>query len=1475
MKKSDIQDVYPLSPLQEGLLYQSLADPGAYVVQMVFDVVGECDAARFVEAWQLLVDRHEAFRTAFFYESLSKPVQAILKQRTVPIQFETVTGDAAPAIADLAARERARGFDLQRDPLLRLTLIRTAGNQVLIWTYHHLVMDGWSLSVVQQELNALYDSLCLGVPAELPPPATFAPYQAWLRRQDGAAARAWWRAQLESVDRLTTIPEDATAASPDTGHDGEHRFVFDEHDTRALSALAATFNVTLAVVVQAIWSVLLRGYNDCDHAIFGAVVSGRPPDVPDIQRAVGLFINAVPIAVSVRDDESVGDLLARLHHHAAGAQTHAYLSLSEIADAANRTAVFDHLVVFDNYPEGAADQAPRLSFRTRAIHDRTHYALSLVVYPGRVLHVTILHDRRHHSEAQVRRIESHVRHIAAQLRERPDAPIGSIAVAPPSEDALLSKWSVGGPRVAAADGSVLDAFNARVDDHPDAIAVDGRETVTYRELRRLAVAVADALRVAGIGGGDRVALVVDRDARGIAAMLGVLACGAAYVPIDPSYPPARVTRLIGAGQCAAVIVADAHHRLVADATAPIVPLGAIRPGDDDRLRAAPRDALAYVLYTSGSTGEPKGCAIEHQQLWHYVRWARAEYDGGQRRAWPLFTSLAFDLTLTSIFVPLVSGGRVCVPDAADLNGTLGQIFAGTSGIDTVKLTPAHITLLADLSIERTTVTLAVVGGEALTLQQVATLRRLNPSMRIVNEYGPTEATVGCIVEDLDPAAMRVDIGKPIAGMRAYVLDRARRPAPIGIPGELYVAGDGVGRGYFNADALTRERFTADPFAGGRMYRTGDRARWRDGGTLDYLGRADGQLKVRGFRLEPGEVETAIEALAGVRKAVVEGRVRAGGVTDLIAFVEAAGEEVSAHALRAALAARVPTHMVPTEIVVMAALPLTINGKVDRALLSRHDTRSSAGQAGWATDTERDTAALWSEVLGTTAIGADEDFFSVGGHSLKALQLVARVQKTTGARIALNEFIGAPTVRSLAKMIDRRRGSVTGPASRIPVAARQGSYALSHAQQRLWMLHQMGAQTAYNMPRAFLLTGDLNVAALERALQGVVDRHEILRTSFQLDRGEPRQVVQDAARLPLNRVDLSAEADPTEAARRFAERDGATPFDLEVAPLVRAHLLQTGPRQRVLVLTLHHIIADGWSMNILHRELIALYEDGSAKALAALPVQYRDYSEWQAARDYRLDERYWLEALQDAPPLLRWPGASPTEEARDFRGDIERLAIDSAVAAGLRDLARRRGTTMSTVVLTLFSVLLNKVTRQQDFLIGVSSANRAHADLEPLIGFFVNVLPIHVSVAPDMDFDGLLGSLITRTLAAYEHQHYPFDLLIKQVNPDRVANRQPLLNVVYGFQNYADIKAAGGPAAGTGSDAVLHDARELPIGFCTSKFDLTLFVTDRDQDLLLELEYDTALVTAAAIRQWLKNLAWIAGQIIEEEQRSEARGLSTT
>ncbi|MEU0229183.1 amino acid adenylation domain-containing protein [Streptomyces sp. NPDC006284] len=1457
MKQAGLEDILPLTPLQEGLLFHGLYNPEAqdvYVSQHVLDIAGPVDGTALRSAVGALLARHTSLRVGFRHEGLTTPVQIVPRSVETPWHEADLTGlpdDAArhARAEELLRADREKRFDLSAPPLVRFTLLRLADRRHRFsLTFHHLLLDGWSLSVALHELFALYAD---GGDARALPPVT--PYRAflgWLARQDRDTARTAWADALSDLDEPSLVAAGRTR-SDDTVAE-RVTVELTRQQTEQLTARARELGLTVSTLVQGAWSLLLSRVLGSDDVVFGVTVSGRPPEIPGIESMVGLFINTVPLRVRTRPAEPVGQLLQRLHRTQLDLLPHQHLGLTEIQQAAGLPELFDTMVVFENYPhdvgrsassaspsqapaaETAAPPSDTVQVVGQSTSDRSHYPLTLVALPGATMRFRLDHRPDVYDTAAAEELLRRFVRVLEAVVGEPSLPVGRVEVLLPGERAELVAAPAAGASVVPVDAGVtlVSWFARQVALSPGAVAVscDG-VSLSYGELDARANRLARLLVEWGAGAERLVAVALERSVDLVVALLAVVKAGAGYVPVDPSYPAERIAYVLG--DAAPALLVTTREALPAAQDVPTVLLD--DPATVADLAGRSGAALsgvvvraehpAYVIYTSGSTGRPKGVVVSHGQVVRLFTQTESWFSFGSDDVWTLFHSYAFDFSVWELWGPLLYGGRlVVVPFTVSRSPADFLALLVAQGVTVLNQTPSAFYQLMQAEQENPglgdglALRYVVFGGEALDLGRLTDWYARHPESaggpRLVNMYGITETTVHVTHRALDVATVAGQgaslIGEPIPDLRLYVLDNALQPVPAGVTGEMYVAGPGLARGYLNRPGLTGERFVADPYgpAGTRMYRTGDLARRHADGELEYLGRADDQVKVRGFRIELGEIQTCLAQHPAVAQAAVIVR-----DDRLIAYTT--GDTVPADELRTHLTQTLPAYMIPTAFVPLDAIPLTANGKLDRKALPDpdRDTTPTTARAP-RTPHEEVLCHLFADILGLERVGIDDSFFDLGGHSLLATRLVSRIRTTLHAELSVKDLFDHPTVSGLARELAVTPGARTALTAR----PRPDRIPLSHAQRRLWFLQTMERSSyLYNISTAVRLRGGLDHEALASALHDVTARHESLRTVFLEDAEGPHQVVLDEAevRPELVRVRVSG----AELAERVTEASRYA-FDLTAETPLRVWSFELSPTEHVLLVLVHHIAGDGWSMGPLARDLATAYQArlrGHAPDWEPLTLQYPDYALWQHEVLGSADDPdsavsrqlgFWQRTLAGLPEELELPADRSRPALPTFRGGTVELDIPADLHAAAQALAAERNVTVFMVVQAALAALLSRMGAGTDIPLGTPVAGRTDSAVEDLVGFFVNTLVLRTDVSGNPRFRDLLDRVRRTDLEAFAHQDVPFERLVEVLNPERALARHPLFQTALSWNTTAVALDLPGLAA---------DGQPVDAG--TAKFDL--------------------------------------------------------
>ncbi|HJR08158.1 MAG TPA: amino acid adenylation domain-containing protein [Pyrinomonadaceae bacterium] len=1520
----NVEDIYLLSPLQEGLLFHSLYSPetDAYLQQLRFSIRGRLDVAAFERAWQRVIERHPILRTGFVWERQEKPLQVV--RRSVKLPWTELDWRAlAPQeqqerFAALLDEDRRRGFDFAKAPLLRMTVVRMADNVYeLFCTLHHLLTDGWSTSILIKEIFAFYNAAAEGREPQLNSPRPYREYIEWLGRQDMAAAEQFWRKMLAGFNAPTPLITDSSPqAMPAAAEAGTEiqRAWLSPATTEQLQSLARRSGITLNTLVLGAWSLLLSRYSGEPDVVFGVTISGRPASLAGVEEMVGCFINTLPIRVELPPGARLMPWLTELQHRLLEICEHEYSPLVQVhgySDVPRGLPLFDSMLVFENYPLEATAQDLSRRLESVAVHsvERSNFPLGLVAAPGAKLYLQLGYDPARFSFDTAGRMLDHLEAVLEHMAANPDGRLADLSLLTTAERyQLLNTWSTTRRSTAGdAAGEETDEetdeeigsdagatclhqmFEEQVERTPEGVAVvSGDEQLTYGELNRRANQLARYLRDRGVGAERRVGICVERSAEMVVGLLGILKAGGAYVPLDPTYPPDRLGFMIEDAQTSILLTQDSLVKsLPAQATPQVVRLDAdwelIAHAPDENLHAsvAP-DNTAYVIYTSGSTGQPKGVLVPHRGICNTLLWRREAFSLGSADRILQNLSYAFDASVWQIFGALVSGAQLVLTHTEDHRDSAYLVRMIVEHEITITDFPPSLlkVFLSESGVQKCrSLRHVFCGGEAMTRElQEQFFAQLTADLH--NVYGPTETSVDatCWTCRRDDERQLIPIGRPIFNKQIYVLDAQLQPVPVGVAGELYIGGAGVAHGYVRRPDATAEKFIPHPFAdepGARLYRTGDVGRYLPDGAIQFIGRNDQQVKVRGFRIELGEIEAALAEHPSVSESVVVTQDDASGNRSLVAYA-VADAAVTPGALRNYLKEKLPEYMCPSAFVLLESLPLNANGKLDRRKLpapTEADWDQEENFVHPRTLVEELLAGIWAQVLGVKRVGVNDNFFELGGHSLLATRIISKAREAFRVELPLRALFEKPTVAGLSVAVEAAMKGVQGARTPPLVHAPRdgGELPMSFAQQRLWFLDRLAPGNAYyNLHEVYRVAGQLRVAAFGAALKEIVRRHEILRTTLIEDEGRLLQIISPASELSLPVVSLenlpTARERQLEAAR-LAREDAQRPFNLSEGALLRATLVRLDAEEHWLILTMHHIITDGWSMGILLHELIALYQAfaaGKPSPLHELAVQYADFATWQQnwLRGEALETElsYWREQLEDAPPALVLPTDRPRPATQSFSGATHRFQLAEPLWRELVALSRREGATLFMTLLAAFDTLLWRYSGQEDIIVGTPVANRNHVEVEPLIGFFVNTLVLRARIAAGLSFRQLLKQVREVCLGAYAHQDVPFEKLVEELHPERSLSHHPLFQVMFTADHV--------PAQQPDFDGLTLNL--VRTNDETAKFDLTLSLTESEQGLSGAIEYNTDLFDAATIARMSGHFRQLLESIVKNPDLSISR-----
>ena len=1478
----------PLSFGQERLWFLDQLDPGspAYNIAWTVRLTGALDRAALCAALDYLLARHEPLRSRFPAVA-GRPQQLIAAAaRLQLVDIDLHTAGEAELQAELTRHAR-EPFDLASGPLLRAVLVRrSADEHLLMLGMQHIVTDATSNHLLFEELAGAYGAFAAGTQPVLPPlDIQYADYAVWQRRPAADAAQAadlaWWREQLLGMPEALELPADFQRPARQEFHGAWMRRTLPPDLVTALRALAREQQCTLYMVLLAAFDVLLHRYSGSEDIVVGTPVEGRTERA--LERLVGMFINTLVMRTDLGGDPAFSELLQRVRTVTLEAQAHQELPFEKLvaalrpARSLSRAPLFQVMFNLIRMPE-QHQLAAGLEFRLDRLLDQGVSSFDLTLTAGEQgesIGLIFEYATDLFAARSIEQLADSFLHLLQGIVVRPELPVSALPLLDATaRQRLLDEFNP--PAFASAFVPVHETVSANAARWPDVPALAlGATTLTYAELEARANQLAHFLLAQGLPPAARVGICLPRDLSYLVAILAVLKSGAAYVPLDPDYPPARLAAMANDADLALLLVDVQTRARFTRNDVRLVQLDAQQADIGRCASTAPGIAVgaddpAYLLYTSGSTGKPKAVMVRHGNLASALQAWRDVYALQPGESHLQMASAAFDVYTGDWVRALGSGARlVLCPRETLLEPSVLLALLGRESIAVAEFVPAVIRLLlahlGEQDAQLPPLRLLIVGSDLWFAAEAIALRaRCAPGTRLFNSYGVAEATIdsACFeVHDELSATGSVPIGRPLANTRLYVLDAHGEPVPAGVSGELCIGGAGVACGYFGQPELSAQKFVADPFAdapGARMYRSGDRARWRRDGSLELLGRTDFQFKLRGFRIEPAEVEARLMAHPAIRCAVVGLREAAAGDARLVAWVEPQAEPVSAAELRQALQAQLPDWLVPNVFVFLPALPLSPNGKIDRAALP--DPQWDAAASGPVpvaarTPVEEAVCALFAEVLGRTVVGVHDDFFACGGHSLLATRLVARIRDALQVELPLRVIFTSPTPAGIAAALADAQGSGRlGP----PAISQYGLHTdaqpadapapLSAMQQRLWFLDRLQpGSRAYHLHWAARLRGPLDRKALQAAVNALLLRHAVLRTRFVEHDGVASQQVLPPADMPGGGIavefvaaDTAKGSDPLRAAEDFLR---GLHFDLATGPLWRVRVLEIAPDDQLLVLVMHHIIADGWSLSVLNRELAHAYQaavNGVAPGWSGLPLQYADYARWQAdwlaGGELARQLAFWREALQGAPAQLSLPVDQPCKSGDAPSAGWHSCVLPSHGCAGLHELARAQGCTLFMVLLAAFDVLLGRHAGSEDVLVGTPLAGRPHTELEGLIGFFVNTLVLRTDLRGDPAFTELLTRVRGVTLDAYAHADLPFEKLVEALAPQRSLRHSPIVQVLFTLHNQPRTPLA---LPGLEAEPVL-------IAGEAAKFDLSVHAAEEDGGLQIAFAWRSELFSRARI-----------------------------
>jgi amino acid adenylation domain-containing protein/thioester reductase-like protein len=1500
--QQNIEDIYPLSPMQEGMLFESLyaPDSGAYFQQFICTLTGNVDVKTFEQAWQQVVAKHSIFRTAFLWESLSQSIQIVYRKVNVTVDTydwrKSSAQEQQQQLETFLDSERQKGFQLSQVPLMRLHLIQLDINTYqFVWCYHHLLLDGWSSPLVLKDLLDFYQAISQGKKLSQTPTFSYRKYIAWLQQQNRDLAAEFWRQKLQGFTTPTPLTVDKPLSLREnlSGY-REQQIHLTVPATSAVVSFVKRHQLTLSNLVQATWGLLLSRYSQETDVVFGATVSGRPPELVGVESMVGLFINTLPVRVQICEKTQLLGLLKDLQAQQVESEQYSYSSLVEIqglSDVPKGTSLFESIVVFENYPVDSAVVQSKSDFAIsnfRAI-EQTNYPLAVLVAPGEQLLLKVMYDTSRFEDETISRMLGHFVTILEAIVANPLQRISQLPMLTEFEQQqLLVDWNDTQSNY-PQDKCIHQLFEEQVERTPDAVAVIfGNQQLTYHQLNSRANQLAHYLQSLGVKPDVLVGICVERSLEMVIGILGILKAGGAYVPLDPEYPTERLSFML---EDAAVSVLLTQQKLVdklPQHQAQVICLDTDwshlnQLSQENLITGVQENNLGYVIYTSGSTGQPKGVALNQLALCNLILWQLQNSPMSSQAVKTLqFAPISFDVSFQEMFSTWFNGGTLLLIDEELRREPLALLgLLQEQAVERLFVPFVALQQLAEVAVSSNFITShlreIITAGEQLQITPAIFkwLSQLS-DCTLHNHYGPSESHVivtYTLTNSVETWPALPPIGRPIANTQIYILDQYLQPVPIGVPGELHIGGVSLARGYLNRPELTQEKFIPNPFEEGgesRLYKTGDRARYLPDGNIEYLGRIDNQVKIRGFRIELGEIEAVVSQYEQLQANCVIIREDNPGDKRLVAYIVPQPEQTpTLSELRQFLKSKLPEYMVPSAFVTLESLPLTPSGKVNRRALRAPQPSTEVLEKYVAprTPIEEILALIWQQVLKVELVGRHDNFFELGGHSLLATQLVSRVRSSLKVELPLRRLFAAPSIAELALLIQQlQQQDLELAVPPIIKRAKDAEIPLSYAQQRLWFLDQFEPNSSfYNIPFGLRLVGTLNITALEQSLKEIIHRHEALRTNFITVDGQPIQIIrewgsQNREQRIISIVDLKhlPTTEKETAAQELAQQQAIVPFDLAVDALIRATLVVLSDTEQWLLVCMHHVVSDGWSMDVFVTELTALYNayaQVQPSPLSPLPIQYADFAIWQ--RRWLQGEvlnnqlSYWKQQLANAPTFLPLPTDRPRPAVQTFNGAYLEFTLSVELTQQLEKLSQQQSCTLFMTLLAAYNTLLYRYTGQEDILVGTPIANRDRTEIEGLIGFFVNTLVMRTEVLGDRTFNELLPRIREMALSAYAHQDLPFEMLVEALQPERDMSHTPLFQVMFVLQNtpMSQVELTG------------LTVSDLPIETSTAKFDLTLVMENSATGLKGWWEYNTDLFDSSTIERMMGHFVTLLEGIV--------------
>ncbi len=1491
----------PLSFAQQRLWFLEQLEPGTpfYNIPETYKISGELDVAALEKAINKVVERHETLRTSFRSEN-GVPYVVIENELKYPLEIidlsEYEGSEQTNKVEAIIKKENSQPLPLDKAPLFRVKLLKLNDNEhVVVLVIHHIISDDWSTKVLMQEISILYESIIKNIDYPLPPlQIQYVDYAAWQRNWLSVKVLEeqieYWKNTLRDIPPVLNLPTDRPRPAVQTFNGSFLSFELPEETGELISKISREEGVTAFMILLAAFDTLLGKYSGQNDIVVGTPVANRTQD--EVENLIGFFVNTLVLRTDLSGNPSFRKLLQRVRETSLGAYAHQDLPFEQVVDiiqperSLSHSPVFQVMFTLQNTPRRERNLSSGITISSMEAHSGTaKFDLTMFMvgedkhFGGALEFNTDLFD-----EATIHRMIKHFQKILFEMLSEPDKPIGFVSLLDPEESAELISELNRVRQIPQIDKNFINEFYRTALVHADEPAVKiGDKTYTYYDLNRDSNKLAGYLLGKGVKPNSIVGVYLNRSYEMIVSLIGIMKAGCAYLPLEPAYPVERIKFMIEDSGVSEILTVSGLQNNLKDLSINIIQLDKewerISGKDENNIEVPIYpDSFAYVIYTSGSTGKPKGTLLTHKGLANYLSWCVYAYPVEKGIGSVVHSTFAFDATVTALFPALIKGKTLYLVDSEDELDGLKNTLRTNDKFSLVKITPAHLEVLSNLleSKEAADVTYSfVIGGENLTSDQIKYWQDNSPDTLLFNEYGPTETVVGCVVYEASKFIGKgsVPIGKVIPNVSVYVLDKYLNPVPQGIPGELYIGGAGVAIGYLGRPDLTAENFIPDPFGkekGSRLYKTGDLVKLLPDGNLEFIGRIDNQVKVRGYRIELGEIEEALRQIEEVSEAAVVLQRNQNNDNMIAGYVVPAKNIESAdleNVIKKKLALNLPEYMIPAAIMIIDEMPVNVNGKIDRKKLPKIEIERTGIGIEYVeprNEVEKKLVDVWKDLLALDKIGVKDNFFELGGHSLIVTQMISRIRDAFEMELPVRTIFENPTIEELALAI--RNYSKTSELPPLVRTGRNEPIPLSFNQQRIWFLEKLNpGQTIYNMQTAVRLIGKIDLGILSKSVSKVVDKHESLRTVFKEKNGIPSQVILETMESEIRVIKNDTDLDTNGFVKAELKKDAKEIFDLENGPLFRIKLLEISPAENVIIITMHHIISDGWSINILLSEIIRNYIElsrGLEVKEEPLEIQYADYSVWQRNRlkDERLQEEidFWKNELKDAPPLLNLPLDKKRPPVKTFNGNHKSFTFDKEISKRLTEFCNQHNITPFMFLLSAFNVLLSRYSNQNDIVIGTPIANRNRKELEKIIGFFANTVVIRTKLDDKPTFENLLKRVKENSLKVFSHQELPFEKLVEELQVERDLSYTPVFQVMFVLQNNK-VELNYNPGTELKVEPVESQSFE-------TQFDLTLSMFANEHKWGGTFEYNTDLFYDETIGKIVKHFEKLITQLLKTPQK---------